>query len=680
MADLTWYSREGADQRFLTKSEAASLATKAEVTQGDAALGGRIDAVKATAEAALPSATAATTYATKAEVEALKGQAQPAPAPDLSGYATKVEVQAADTALGQRIDTVSAVASAAATKAELAQYATTAAVASTYATKEALAGYLTASDASDTYATKAALAQAQLGGGGQAPDLSGLATKAEVRQADSALSARIDQVKATADAALPKTEAASTYATKASLSDYATTAALTAATSAQSGLQSKVSALETSVGNKADASALSSLLPKAEAATTYATKAEITGLLPKTEAATTYATKADLEKVKPGPATPAPDLSPYLRKDEAEGQYVTNENLQRELDQKAGLVELNSVSHKVDDLTAALSPFHPGERYYSPVTYFWPDYYDDGKPGKTSKWAQILKFAGSLGIVVLNRNSGNWDEKNEDFGKQAALALAAGAKRAVFYVKTQYLAATLPAGDPGRTGVPNVDKYTEAYILGQIAKAKSQYGDVCQGVFLDEVINGWGTQAGRIPAYKSLIDKIRAQYGKDFLIVVNSGSNISEEMCRLDFDVCMMFEKDATAFLNEDPGTPILPDHMKAYPSTRWWAVVHGVNSENYRKVFYKADRLGIAHLYITDGQLREDPQQGGQWEPVGNPYANPPSNHILELVVPWLKGYLPLKLEVDDLRSRPKVLSLGKHEAVPAGTPAGTIIVRKEA
>lgn len=656
MADLTWYSREGADQRFLTKADGSGLATKSEVTQGDAALSGRIDAVEATAGAALPSTTAASTYATKAEV------------------------QTADTALGQRIDTVSAVASAAAPRSDLAQYATTSAVASTYATKESLAGYLTASDAESTYATKTALAQAQLGGGGQAPDLSGLATKAEVHQADSALGARIDQVKATADAALPKTEAASTYAIKASLSDYATTTALAAATSAQSGLQSKVSALETAVGKKAEASALSALLPKAEAATAYATKTEIEGLLPKTEAASTYATKADLEKVKPGPATPAPDLSPYLRKDEAEGQYVTNENLQRELDQKAGLVELNSVSHKVDDLTAALSPFRPGERYYSPVTYFWPDYYDDGKPGKTSKWAQILKFAGSLGIVVLNRNSGNWDEKNEDFGKQAALALAAGAKRAVFYVKTQYLAATLPAGDPGRADVPNIDKYTPDYILSQIEKAKTQYGDVCQGVFLDETINGWGTQAGRIPAYKSLIDKIRAKYGKDFLIVVNSGSNISEDMCKLDFDVCMMFEKDATAFLNEDPGTPILPDHMKAYPSTRWWAVVHGVTSENYRKVFDKADKLGIAHLYITDGQLREDPQQGGQWEPVGNPYANPPSNHILELVVPWLKGYLSLKLEVDELRSRPKVLSLGKHEAVPAGTPAGTIIVRKDA
>lgn len=671
MADLTWYSREGADQRFLTKADGAGLATKAEVTQGDAALSGRIDAVEATAGAALPSTTAASTYATKAEVEAVKQSIPQVPAaPDLSGYATKAEVQAADGALGQRIDTVSGVASAAATKAELAQYATTAAVASTYATKESLAGYLTTADAESTYATKTALAQAQLGGGGQAPDLSGLATKAEVHSADSALGSRIDQVKATADAALPKTEAATKYAAKTDLAAYATSAsvsstyatkeALTTATAPISGLTSKVSALETAVGGKADASALAALLPKAEASTTYATKAEV----------------ASVRSAIPA----APDLSDYLTRSAAEGEFVTNENLQRELGQKAGVVELNDVSHRVDALGAALSPFKPGERYYSPVTYFWPDYYDDGKPGKTSKWAQILKFAGSLGIVILNRNSGNWDEFNVDFKKQAELALAAGAKRAVFYVKTQYLAATLPAGDPGRNNVPDVDKYTPDYILSQIEKAKTQYGDVCQGVFLDETINGWGTQAGRIPAYKSLIDRIRAKYGKDFLIVVNSGSNISEEMCKLDFDVCMMFERDATAFLADDLGNPILPSHMAAYPSTRWWAVVHGVTSENYRKVFDKADKLGIAHLYITDGQLREDPQQGGQWEPVGNPYANPPSSHILELVVPWLKGYLPLKLEVDDLRTRPKVLSLGKHEAVPAGTPAGTIIVRKEA
>lgn len=701
MADLTWYSREGADQRFLTKTEGAGLASKAESTQGDAALSGRIDAVKATAEAALPSATAAATYATKAEVEALKGQAQPAPAPDLSGYATKTEVQAADTALGQRIDTVSAVASAAAPRSDLAQYATSASVASTYATKESLAGYLTTADAESTYATKTALAQAQLGGGGQAPDLSGLATKAEVHSADSALGARIDGVKATADAALPKTEAATKYATKTDLaayatstsvsSTYATKEALTTATAPISGLTSKVSALETAVGGKADASALSALLPKTEAATTYATKADVASVrsaIPAAPDLSTYLTRAGADDRYSAKSA----LGDYLQSATARNIYASQNSVNRQISQVSASVaqaqakadaaatkeDLAAVKAAADRAAAAQSPFKTGERYYSPVTYFWPDYYQ--KAPNVSKWAQILKFAGSLGIVILNRNSGNWDTFDKDFKTQAELALAAGAKRAVFYVKTQYLAATLPPGDAGRNNVPDVDKYTPEYILEQIAKAKTQYGDVCQGVFLDEAINGWGTQAGRVPAYKSLIDKIRGKYGKDFLIVINSGSNISEDMCKIDFDVCMMFEKDATAFLNEDPGTPILPAHMAAYPSTRWWAVVHGVTSENYRKVFDKADGLGIAHLYITDGKLREDPQQGGQWEPVGNPYANPPSSHILELVVPWLKGYLPLKLEVDELRSRPAVLSLGKHEAVPAGTPAGTIIVRKEA
>ena len=691
MADLTWYSTEKADKTFATKAEVealrkategrtpdvSALATKEEVRRGDDSLSSRIEAVKSAADGALPKAEAATTYATKEEALATERK------------------------LGERI---TAAAGAAATKSELSQYATSNAVADTYATKESLGAYLKAEDAASTYATKAALAQAQLAGGGQAaPDLSGFATKTEMRQADDALGAKIEGVKSTASAALPKAEAATTYATKSALEAVKGTIPTVPDTSrfvtseAADGKYAKKTDLgqyvTTSVadGKYATQATLSDYLTTATAANTYSTKVQAAAMgdsirnaraiadaaLPKAEAATTYATKAELSQAQAGGHV---DLSSYLTRDDAYSTFVQQQNLERELAQKASLQDVNTVTRRVDTLSKTITPFKPGERYYSPVTYFWPDYYEDGKDGKTSKWASILKFAGSLGIVILNRNSGNWDEFNVDFKKQAELALAAGAKRAVFYVKTQYLAATLPAGDPGRANVPDVDKYTEAYILSQIAKAKEQYGDVCQGVFLDEAINGWGDQAGRIPAYKSLIDKIRAQHGKEFLIVINSGSNISEDMCKLDFDVCMMFEKDASAFLVEDPGTPILPDHMKQYPSTRWWAVVHGVTSENYKSVFDKADKLGIAHLYITDGQLREDPQRGGQWEPVGNPYANPPSQHILDLTVPWLKGYLPLKLEVEELRSRPKVLSLGKREQVPSGTPAGTIIVRKDA
>lgn len=354
-----------------------------------------------------------------------------------------------------------------------------------------------------------------------------------------------------------------------------------------------------------------------------------------------------------------PQLDKYLTKDEAAKTYG----------EKAD----------VEDALRQTNPFKNGARYYSPVTYYWPDYYQDGKPGQFSKWAQTLKFRDNLGYVILNRNSGDWEAQEVDFQKQGELALGAGAKKLLFYIKTQYGAAINPDAEDNR-GIPNAAKFTKEYILEQLKRAKHWYGDLVQGVFLDEVINGWDARKDRLPWYKDLIDTIRRENGLDFVIAINTGSNISQAMCDLDFDVCMMFEGTATKFLQEDPTSPILPDHMKAYPSTRWWAVVHSVTSENYQKVFDKADNLAISHLYVTDGFLVEDPQNGGQWHPVGNPYENPPGAEIRELIIPWLKGYLKLKLKVDNLKipEVPKMIVLGPDDPVPAGTPSGTVIVRR--
>lgn len=354
-----------------------------------------------------------------------------------------------------------------------------------------------------------------------------------------------------------------------------------------------------------------------------------------------------------------PQLDKYLTKDEAAKTYG----------EKAD----------VEDALRQTNPFKNGARYYSPVTYYWPDYYQDGKPGQFSKWAQTLKFRDNLGYVILNRNSGDWEAQEVDFQKQGELALGAGAKRVLFYIKTQYGAAIHPDDEANR-GIPNAAKFTKEYILEQLKRAKHWYGDLVQGVFLDEVINGWDARKDRLPWYKDLIDTIRRENGLDFVIAINTGSNISQEVCDLDFDVCMMFEGTAAKFLEENPTSPILPDHMKAYPSTRWWAVVHSVTSENYQKVFDKADNLAISHLYVTDGFLVEDPQNGGQWHPVGNPYENPPGAEIRELIIPWLKGYLKLKLKVDNLKipEIPKMIVLGPDDPVPAGTPSGTVIVRR--
>lgn len=373
----------------------------------------------------------------------------------------------------------------------------------------------------------------------------------------------------------------------------------------------------------------------------------------------------------PGPAGPAGERGPA-------GQDAVTPQLDQYLT-KAEAAQTYGEKADVEDALRQTNPFKNGARYYSPVTYYWPDYYQDGKPGQFSKWAQTLKFRDNLGYVILNRNSGDWEAQEVDFQKQGELALGAGAKRVLFYIKTQYGAAINPDAEDNR-GIPNAAKFTKEYILEQLKRAKHWYGDLVQGVFLDEVINGWDARKDRLPWYKDLIDTIRRENGIDFVIAINTGSNISQEVCDLDFDVCMMFEGTATKFLEENPTSPILPDHMKAYPSTRWWAVVHSVTSENYQKVFDKADNLAISHLYVTDGFLIEDPQNGGQWHPVGNPYENPPGAEIRELIIPWLKGYLKLKLKVDNLKipEVPNMIVLGPDDPVPAGTPSGTVIVRR--
>ena len=372
-----------------------------------------------------------------------------------------------------------------------------------------------------------------------------------------------------------------------------------------------------------------------------------------------------------GPPGPAGERGPA-------GQDAVTPQLDNYLT-KAEAAQTYGEKADVEDALRQTNPFKNGARYYSPVTYYWPDYYQDGKPGQFSKWAQTLKFRDNLGYVILNRNSGDWEAQEVDFQKQGELALGAGAKKVLFYIKTQYGAAIKPDDEANR-GIPNAAKFTKEYILEQLKRAKHWYGDLVQGVFLDEVINGWDARKARIPWYKDLIDTIRRENGLDFVIAINTGSNISQAMCDLDFDVCMMFEGTAAKFLEENPTSPILPDHMKAYPSTRWWAVVHSVTPANYQKVFDKADNLAISHLYVTDGFLVEDPQNGGQWHPVGNPYENPPGAEIRELIIPWLKGYLKLKLKVDNLKipEVPKMIILGPDDPVPAGTPSGTVIVRR--
>ena len=588
IVDVKVYTAAQSDERFQARGD---YATKADVAASTSPLSGRVDALEGKVDAAASKEQLAD-YATTVSVA--------------QTYATKSEMTTADHALGVRIDGLSSKVDAA-------------------ASKEQLGAYLTRSDAEATYATKRALAEAQLGGGGKEPDLSGFATKQEMQSADSALSGRIDGLVEKADAA----------ATKAELAGYLSTV---------------------------------------EAATTYATKQEVT------TSASALGGRIDGLSSKVDAAATKEQLGAYLTTEAAGATYATKSEV-TSVSTSLG-ARVDAIRKSVDLAVADQSPFRRGARYYSPASYWWPDFYldQDDNPDTHSKWGQLLTMGDALGIVVLNRNSGDWSTFDKDFKEQGERALSAGARRCVFYIKTQYAVATLPEGDKAREGVPDAGKYTKEYILSQVKNAHDQYPGVCQGVFLDETINGWGEQASRVPFYQDLVSEIRRLYGKQFLIVCNAGSNISEAMVALDVDVYMTYEGTAEKFLKDDPASPLMPAHMASQPSIRWWAVVHDTTQENYQQVFARAESLGYGHLYVTDGKLVMG--QGGQWNPDVNPYQNPPSSWIQALLVPWIKGYLALYTEVLRLReaaAKVRLLVLGKNEQIPAGTPSGTVIVRKE-
>lgn len=289
--------------------------------------------------------------------------------------------------------------------------------------------------------------------------------------------------------------------------------------------------------------------------------------------------------------------------------------------------------------------FEVGKKYYSPVTYYWPDFYR----GDQSQWSKVLRFGADLGIVILNRNSGDWADFDQDFKTQAQLAKNAGAKRTIFYVKTQYGAAGNPT-DWGQN-VPNADKFTKDYILSQLAHCKKHYGDLFEGVFLDEFINGWSNHEVRIPWYKDLVDTIRSTYGSDFLIVGNCGTTCSSGILELDVDVLVTYESTAAQYTASTSIDSIHNSDMARYPGSRFWHMIHDVTQENYMDVINKAEKIGVSHLYVTDGRLVIG--EGGQWDPAVNPYAVAPSKWIEDTIHPWIKGTLGVVNATNELATK---------------------------
>lgn len=318
-----------------------------------------------------------------------------------------------------------------------------------------------------------------------------------------------------------------------------------------------------------------------------------------------------------------------------------------------------------------------GQRNISMVTYYWPDYYNRDQPGKVSQWDKTLLFGDTLGIVILNKSSGNWGDKvDNDFLTQGKLAEAAGAKFVAFYLQTRY-GANSEFATPAyferirknlNVSADAVREDTEEAILAQVRNLVTLYkvqGGIRKfAIFLDEVPNGWDDEQKAImPYYKSLYGKIKEIAGQDTLVIINPGSNTRPEMMDA-CDIALTYESNAQKYIDAKV-TDIHPRHYDGIPSWRFWHVVHGVTKDNVDAVFAKADKAGIGHLYATDRTFAVG--NGSEDEPDQNPYDKAPAEWVADRAKAWIGGVLPFEKRVSQLETVQVVNN--RAYSIPEGT-----------
>lgn len=271
--------------------------------------------------------------------------------------------------------------------------------------------------------------------------------------------------------------------------------------------------------------------------------------------------------------------------------------------------DIKNVNIDIVDLNKEVYSPQNGQRYISPITYWYPDFNKT-----TSKWNQAVSVKDSLGFVIINPSSGVGTVKDDMYAKQTVRARAVGA-RVLGYVPTGY----------GNFELEEVKR--------QIRQYQEWYG--IAGVFLDEFINGFSQQEALIPKYQELSSELRKEFGQAFTIVANPGSNVAKEL--LDTaDVFMNFESSAEKYV--DGSRTITPDYCLSENANKFWHVIYGVTKDNYQSVIAKLDKEHVGHVYLVD-----NPPEGSQ-------YGNPASAWLQEAMEDWAHCRTDLVKRVDTI------------------------------
>lgn len=264
--------------------------------------------------------------------------------------------------------------------------------------------------------------------------------------------------------------------------------------------------------------------------------------------------------------------------------------------------------------------YEPGRRYLTIPTYWWAD----SDWNTNSNWQFVFKNLDLVPFTLMNPRSGAGDKVEQDFLRHVNRMKSLN-KPVIAYVRTV-------------TDLANRVMRPTNDIHAEIARYVQFYGrENIQGVFLDEVHNGWDTQYdNQKDVYLGIFRQVRQTYGDDFLIVVNPGSPTTSYLVD-DVDVIMCFEQNPKTFLNHLTG--LNPDWYRTINPGKLWVAIHDVASESEaRQILAELEKLNIANVYLTTDTFNG--VIGGENES-NNPWDNLPERWLVELQTDWMRHTL---------------------------------------
>lgn len=256
------------------------------------------------------------------------------------------------------------------------------------------------------------------------------------------------------------------------------------------------------------------------------------------------------------------------------------------------------------------------------------------------KWETLIKNIDVSGPIIINPRSGFGDKVEPDF-VNLVRRIRGHNKPMVGYVRT------IKGTRSKESILAEIDKYQKAYKL--------------DGVFLDEMVNGWSPEeAKKMPFYKDLYREIKRRYGNGFLVVGNPGTNTRPEMLEA-ADMLMSFEKNVNEYMN-DKNVPVTTDAYRRQSPIRFIHVAHNANERLADQMLAKASRENVSFIYVTDDTFSGVP---GSESPSNNPYDQLPSRALQERTLRWIRGQQQAK---SPIKPKPGRRLIGKFGAATAG------------